>query len=136
MEKLSLFFEKNQDCAMAFVRIFLGILMIYHGKEVFDDTLITEYSHWDQFKNFSNPKMIAGIGKGAELLAGLLLVVGFYTRIGAFMLIMSMLYITFFVGNGQFWYGDQHPFLFVLLGIVYLFAGGGRFSMDKHFSEK
>jgi putative oxidoreductase len=47
-----------------------------------------------------------------------------------------MLYITFFVGNGVFWYGDQHPFMFVLLGIIYLFNGGGVFSIENLLTKK
>lgn len=127
--------EKNKENALSIVRIVVGLLMIYHGKEVFDDALLTEYGKWGQFKGFSNPKLIATIGKAAELIAGLLLAIGFYTRIGAFILVMSMLYITFFVGNGVFWYGDQHPFMFVLIGIIFLFSGGGKFSVDKFLGK-
>jgi putative oxidoreductase len=127
MEK---FFNNNKDYAISLVRIFVGLLMIYHGKEVFDDKLLTEYGQWEQFKGFSNPKLIATLGKAVEFTAGILLTIGFFTRIGAILLILSMLYITFFVGNGVFWYGDQHPFLLALLGIIFLFNGGGKFSAD------
>lgn len=118
------------------VRVIVGLLMIYHGKEVFDDKLLTEYGLWEQFKGFSNPKLIVTIGKGVELVCGILLTIGFYTRIGALLLILSMLYITFFIGKGVFWYADQHPFLFVLLGIIYLFLGSGKFSVDQTFTKK
>ncbi len=129
------FLEKNKKNALAIVRIVVGILMVYHGKEVFDDKLLTEYSAWEQFKGFSNPKLIATLGKAAEFISGILITLGFYIRIGAIILIISMLYITFFVGNGAFWYGDQHPFMFVLIGIIYLFYGGGNFSLDKLFNR-
>lgn len=130
------FFEKNKNFVLEIVRIIIGLLMIYHGKEVFDDKLLTEYSLWEQFKGFSNPKLIVTIGKGVELVCGILLAIGFYTRIGALLLILSMLYITFFIGKGQFWYADQHPFLLVLLGIIYLFFGGGKMSLDQTFTKK
>jgi putative oxidoreductase len=133
MEK---FFEKNAINALSIVRIIVGLLMIYHGKEVFDDKLLTEYSLWEQFKGYSNPKLIVTIGKGVELICGILLTIGFYTRIGALLLILSMLYITFFIGKGTFWYADQHPFLFVLIGVIYLFSGAGNFSLDKYFTKK
>ena len=130
------FFEKNSKYMLSFVRIAVGLLMVYHGKEVFDDKLLTEYSLWEQFKAFPSPKLIVTIGKGTELICGILLTIGFYTRIGALLLILSMLYITFFIGNGTFWYADQHPFLFVLLGLIYLFFGGGKFSLDQTFLRK
>lgn len=130
------FFEKNAINALMVVRVIVGLLMIYHGKEVFDDKLLTEYGLWEQFKGFSNPKLVVTIGKGVELVCGILLTIGFYTRIGALLLILSMLYITFFIGKGVFWYADQHPFLFVLLGIIYLFLGSGKFSVDQTFTKK
>jgi putative oxidoreductase len=130
------FFEKNAINALMVVRIIVGLLMIYHGKEVFDNKLLSEYSLWDQFKGFSNPKLVVTIGKGVELVCGILLTIGFYTRIGALLLILSMLYITFFIGKGSFWYGDQHPFLFVLLGVIYLFFGGGNFSIDNFLNRE
>ncbi len=105
--------------------------MIYHGKEVFDDKLLTEYSHWDQFQSFSNPKLIATLGKAVEFISGISVALGLFTRIAATLLILSMLFITFFVGKGEFWYGDQHPFLFVLFGIIYIFNGGGKYCLDK-----
>lgn len=133
---MTTFFDNNRNHAIAIIRIIVGILMIYHGKEVFDDKLLTEYSLWEQFKGFPNPKLVVTIGKGVELISGILLTIGFYTRLGALLLILSMLYITFFIGKGKFWYTDQHPFLFVLLGIIYLFLGAGNFSLDQYFTKK
>lgn len=105
--------------------------MVYHGWEVFDAAKIKAYSQWDSFKGYDSPLLMAYIGKGLELIAGLLLTVGWLTRVGALFLTITMLYITFNVAEGRFWYEDQHPFLFALLGIVYLFAGGGKYSLDR-----
>jgi len=41
-----------------------------------------------------------------------------------------MLYISLFVGTGKIWYQDQHPFLFVLLALVFFFTGPGKYSID------
>lgn len=136
MKKITQFLSNNSTYAIAIVRVITGLLMIYHGKEVFDGALLEEYAKWDQFKSFSNPLLIATIGKATEFICGILLAFGFLTRIGALLLILSMLYITFFIGKGEFWYADQHPFMFVLLGIIYLFAGGGHWSLDQKFSKQ
>ncbi len=37
------------------------------------------------------------------------------------------------VGDGRIWYEEQHPFLFVLLGIVFFFTGAGKWSFDYLF---
>lgn len=119
------------ETSITFVRIITGLLMLFHGLEVFNAQKIAEYSTWDSFKTFENPVFMAYVGKGAEFLAGLLLTIGWFTRVGALLLICIMAYITFKISEGRFWYEDQHPFLFLLLGIVFLFAGGGKFSLDK-----
>jgi putative oxidoreductase len=119
-----------QENGLFLIRIIVGIFMIYHGWEVFDAVKMNEYMGRDSFTAFSSPALIVYTGKAAELVAGFLLVFGFLTRIASLVLILTMLYISFFVGHGEIWYGDQHPFLFVLLGLVFFFTGGGRYSLD------
>ncbi len=121
---------------LGLMRIIVGIFMIYHGWEVFDKSKIAEYASWDAFKKFSFPTTIVYFGKGAELIAGLLLAIGFLTRVACLILAGTMLYISFFVGNGIIWYNDQHPFLFVLLAAIFFFAGPGSWAVDKISSSK
>lgn len=130
------FLEKYQKIIFSLIRICIGLIMIYHGYEVFNDNLLSEYSQWSQFKNYSDPKLLVTIGKATEFISGLLLTFGFYTRIGAFLLMISMLFIVFFIGNGQFWYSDQHPFLLFLFGLLYLFYGSGPLSVDFMLNRK
>jgi putative oxidoreductase len=110
------------------VRIITGLLLAYHGWEVFDASVMQGYTEWDQFKG--GPTFMPYLGKGAELVAGIMLILGFYTRVASALLIGTMLYICFFIGKGEFWYGDQHPFMFVLIGIIYLAYGSGPWSID------
>ena len=116
--------------ALAVVRIIVGLLMIYHGLEVFNSELMQGYMKWDVFQNKAATFMVYA-GKCSELVAGLLLTFGLFTRVGAVILTGTMLYITFFVGHGKFWYEDQHPFMFVLFGILFSFLGPGAWSLDK-----
>lgn len=125
-----------QQSGLAVIRIIVGLLMVYHGWEVFDAGKIKEYADWDSFKKFASPLPVVYIGKGAELLAGILLTIGLFTRIVAAILTGAMLYITFFVGSGKIWYEDQHPFLFVLLALVFFFSGAGKWSVTEWLQRK
>jgi putative oxidoreductase len=126
-----------QSQAIALIRVVVGLLMVYHGKEVFDPALMKTYASWDTFKDSSYANTMVYVGKGAELVAGILLTLGLFTRLGAFILLFSMLYIIYFIGQGKIWYEDQHPFMFVLMGVLFLFVGGGRYSLDyKLFNKK
>lgn len=111
--------------------------MIWHGWEIFSETKMKDYQQWDIFKNSSAENVMPYIGKGAELVAGILLLIGLLTRPASLVLIVTMIYIAFFIGHGKIWYEDQHPFLFVLLGLVFLFSGGGKWSLDHYiFKQK
>ena len=124
------------DAGLAFVRVIVGFFMIYHGWEVFDEAKMKEYITWDSFKAYSSPAFMVYLGKIAELVAGVMMAVGFLTRIGSLFLICTMFYISFFVGHGKVWYEDQHPFLFVLLGFVFFFLGSGKYSVDHSIFKK
>lgn len=119
-----------QHKAMGIVRIILGLLILYHGQELFHAEIMNEYFSWEIF---SSPvgKVMVYIGKIFELIAGISLTFGVLTRVGAMLIIGNLTFITFFVGSGRFWYEDQHPFLFVLLGIIYFFNGPGAWSLDN-----
>ena len=105
-------------------------MLVYHGLELFDKEVMKGYTTWDSFKGFSSPAVMIYCGKASELVAGILLTLGLFTRLACLIMIGTFLYITFFVGHGKFWYEDQHPFMFVLIACVFFFTGPGRWSTD------
>jgi len=120
---------------LAILRISVGLLLVYHGQEVFNPELMKGYAEWETFKNMP-AKIMVFAGKGSELIAGVLLSLGLFTRISAVITIGTFSYITFFVGHGHFWYEDQHPFMFFLMGVLFLFSGPGAWSLDEQFFSK
>jgi putative oxidoreductase len=116
---------------VALVRIIIGLLMVYHGQEVFNGHLMQEYAQWEAFAG-PYATLLVYLGKSAELLSGVLLTLGLCTRLAALILIATLSYITFIIGQGRFWYQEQHPFLFVLFGLLFLFAGPGAWSLDRY----
>ena len=56
---------------------------------------------------------------------------GLFTRASALIIIGTMAYISFFIGHGKVWYEDQHPFMFVLIALIYVVMGGGKWSLDR-----
>lgn len=120
----------NQESGIAVVRVITGLFLVYHGWEVFNSTKINEYAGWDSLKNTPAPLLLAYLGKGGELLIGMMLVLGLLTRLACLILAWIMAYIIFFIGHGKIWYDDQHPFLFVLLAVVFFVSGSGKWSLD------
>jgi len=120
---------------IALVRIIVGALIVYHGQEVFNPELMNGYMTWDTFDK-SNARLLVYLGKSSELIAGISLLLGLFTRIGALITVGTLSYITFFIGSGKFWYEDQHPFMFVLFGLLFLFTGPGAWSIDALIFKK
>ena len=125
-----------QNSGLALIRITVGLFLVYHGWEIFDTVKMNEYIAWDIFKKSSSMSVMVYMGKAAELVSGIFFILGFLTRVAALILIGTMLYITFFVGNGKIWYEDQYPFLFALLGLVFFFTGAGKLSFDNLLFNK
>jgi putative oxidoreductase len=115
------------------LRIVIGVFLIIHGKEVFDTAKMEEYIKWDNFKTSS---FMPYLGKASEFAAGVLLLLGLFTRLACLITIGTFGYIVFFVGHGKFWMDDQHPFMFVLFGVLFFFTGPGAVSLDAMLFKK
>lgn len=116
----------------ATIRVITGVLMVYHGMEIFDTEKMKGYHLWLNDLQFPLSYLMAYLGKGTEFISGLLLVLGLFTRLAALALGITMLFVCFGMGHGKIFTDDQHPFLFVLLSAVYFFTGAGKWSLD-HF---
>jgi putative oxidoreductase len=121
---------------IAIIRIITGIMMAYHGYELFDSVKMADYGKWMNELHFPMPLLMAFLGKGTEFFGGILLALGLFTRIALIPLSITMLIIPFFMGKGKVFMEDQHPFLFVLLFLIFLFEGAGKWSLDYLFFDK
>lgn len=120
-----------QNNGLVILRIITGLLMAYHGWEVFDDHKMSEYAKWDVIKVMPAPVFMVYLGKSIELASGILLALGLFTRLAALFMALNMLFICFKVGNGKFYYEDQHPFIFAMLALVFFLTGPVKWSIDQ-----
>lgn len=127
---------KNQNWqqnGLAVVRILTGLLMFYHGLEIFDPGTMKKYLEWDVIIALPFPGFMTYLGKGIELITGLFFILGLFTRMAALIMAVNMLFICFYIGSGKFYYEDQHPFIFAMLATVFFFTGSVKFGLDNHF---
>ena len=69
---------------MAILRIVTGLLMAYHGLEVFSPEKMEMYNGWDIIKRLPISNVLVHLGKIIELITGLLLALGLFNICGMF----------------------------------------------------
>jgi putative oxidoreductase len=125
-----------QNNGLALLRIITGLLMTYHGLEIFDREKMLPYMERDIIKSLPAPELMVYIGKGLEFITGICFVLGLFTRMAAALMAINMLFICFKIGSGKFYYEDQHPFLFALMALVFFFTGPVKWSLDVLWFRK
>ena len=126
---------KNSDSAnfaLLVLRVWIGLEMcLLHGAD--------KLMHFNQYAaHFVDPFGIGvtaslAMSVFAEFFASLLLVLGLFTRFGAFVLVINMT-VAFIAGTGGKLTGEHSgelAFVYLLIYVVIFFAGPGRFSVDK-----
>jgi putative oxidoreductase len=113
---------KYGDHILAVIRITLGLLLLYVGREMFNAESMKGYTDWLTDIKFPMPKIMAYMGKLAEIAGGLSLVLGIGIRWTAIPAMIAMLVINFIMGDGNLWGGT---FLAFLLILVFFIQGEG-----------
>jgi uncharacterized membrane protein YphA (DoxX/SURF4 family) len=117
------------------IRICTGIMIIMFGKEIFDEAIMNDYTKFLTDVGFPAQRFMLTLAKLTELIGGVFLIVGLFTRIVVFPLMVTMLTIIWFMSEGNFFNGGTAS-AFFLLFLTLLFLGSGTFSLDYMLFDK
>lgn len=109
-----------------------GIIMMNHGY-----LKLTGFSGMkNEFMDFLGlgPTFSLSLSLFAEFFCALLLILGLFTRVAAFLLIINM-GVAFFLAHGGSFTDGELPFLYLSIFIALLLMGPGRISMDRMISK-
>lgn len=120
---------------LSFIRIGKGILIIMFGKELFDDAMMNDYTKFLTDVGMPAPRLMLTIAKLTELIGGVCLVVGLFTRIVVVPLMATMLTVVWLMSDGNF-FNDGTASTFFLLFLALLLLGSGTFNLDYLLFEK
>lgn len=122
--------------AILISRVMLGICFIKHGWGFFDAKEMAEFtSYLDKDLGFPIPGIMAYLRTGSYLFGGIMLVLGFFTRIGAFFIAFTMLVATFTAGKGDVLGDGEMTFMYAMFCIVFVIIGSGKFSVDNYLYQ-
>ncbi|MBR5532507.1 MAG: DoxX family protein [Bacteroidales bacterium] len=122
-------FKAEVNIAILFLRVFVGIMMMTHAI--------------DKIENFSNiaegfptPFGInAWVGLTlitiVEFACSVMLIVGFFTRLAAFILMLGMVTAAFFTFPEFILKQSELAMMYLAVYIVLFITGGGRFTIDQ-----
>lgn len=123
------------DSALVIARLGIGALMLVHG---IPKMLMLFSGAPIQFPSVMgmSAELALSLTVFAEVVCSVFLMAGFATRIAAIPLIITML-VAVFVIHGSDPFAKQEPALYYLLVyVVLLFAGSGRYSFDYLLQDK
>lgn len=127
------------DLALLVARVSLGIILIAHGWQKFDEWTIAGTGESFAGMGVPAPSITAGVVTFAELVGGALLILGVLTPLVALLNVISMLSALFLVHLEAGIFVDAGGYELVLAifaGLIILtFRGAGRFSVDRLFSR-
>lgn len=108
------------------VRVLTGWLIFRYSWELFNIGGLIDFL---TDVKFPFPVFSAYAAKIIELLGGLLLILGLFTKWITPLLAITMLGVIYTIHKGNFYEGE-HPLLFLLLFAVFFFNGPGKISLD------
>ncbi len=125
-------FKRNKDIGLLLIRVFVGVRLIYG---VADNVL--SWDHMIRFRDFLEqhdfplPIVSAIISVYAQLIAGLLLVLGWKTRLASLLMIINFLVALIMVHRNQSFEQMTPAMAILFICILLLFQGAGKYSVDR-----
>lgn len=115
---------------IALVRITIGVVLIFHGWQLFESHDIKEMAALLPNLAIPFPKVIAYTTSLVQLAGGFFLILGLFTRTITALLFCTFIFMTFILGDGRIFTENEHPFLLAMMSLLFFFTGAGRFSID------
>lgn len=116
---------------LSVVRVFAGVLILLHGKIVFDSQVMNGMAEsMSKDIGMPFPSLMAYLAKGSEFFGGLFFALGLLTRFVSIPLAITMAVAAFIAHNGQITGDGEHAFLFLLIFVAFFFIGSGKWSVD------
>ncbi|MEO8962504.1 MAG: DoxX family protein [Ginsengibacter sp.] len=113
---------------MLVLRVVLGLLVANHGYTKFVQFNTLRY----KFMNFMHLGSTVSLCLiiFAELICGILLILGLFTRLACIPIIIGMSVVVFIAANGHIFAEGERGMMYLAATVTILFCGPGRISVD------
>lgn len=135
------FFATSGSAGPLLLRLWLAAVFFYHGMQKtfgffggdgWERTMVL----WTSEHGFNLPYIIAAAAILGELIIAPALLLGLFTRLMGFLVMILMVGSAFFSTPGGTWEMLELPITLGLIGLVLCLQGGGVFSLDRAISRQ
>ena len=128
-------YPQNIDVSLLILRVFVGLFMLTHGYGKFLQFF------GDEPIQFGDPiglgvTMSLVLAVFAEFFCSIFLIVGLATRLATIPLIVTMSVAAFIVHAEDEFGGKEMALMYLLIYVVLLIAGAGKYSIDHWIDKK
>lgn len=136
-------YEKFGPFALPFLRITIGLIFFLHGFEKFQGFLdagnLDGFAGYVASKGFEPGYLWGWLTLLSEMVGGLLLAFGLFTRLAAaFLTGMMVIIIIWFKGHEAFLGhngGFEYELVYAVLVFTFLIRGGGKLALDNNLKK-
>ena len=125
----------RSELGIIILRLGVGIMMLCHGWPKLLMLLQGQGAGW------MDPLGIGGffsllLCTFAEFLCSLAIILGFFTRLAALVLVINFWVILFIYGGQETWPQSELPILYLICFVTLLCTGAGSFSLDRLLARR
>jgi len=137
MNNFFIWFDDRKDIGVLLLRLFVGVRLIYG---VIDN--VTSWEHMIKFRdflqqfNFPIPLVAAIVSVYAQLLAGVMFILGWKIRFVAILMIINFLIAILMVHWGEKLEPMTPALAILFISILFFFQGAGKYSLDNSIAIK
>jgi len=122
--------------ALFLLRVWVGVIFVYHGLSIWDQNNMREFAAILQRENIPFPVLGAWLCKVSEFAGGVFLITGFAQRLACVFLIIDMAVATFVFGKGHLLQDGRTPFILLLCCLVIFLSAPDKLSASRLIFKK
>jgi uncharacterized membrane protein YphA (DoxX/SURF4 family) len=130
MKKLLLGQEPIWSNAILLLRVWVGVIFIYHRISILHTSNMQDFANFLQTEKIQFPLLSAWLCKTTEFFGGFFLILGFLKRPACIFLIIDMAVATFVVGKGHLMQDGRTPFILLICCLTILLTSPDKLSVD------
>lgn len=129
--------DRYSDMGLLALRAFVGVFLIWGVQDnVLSEARMEEFVRFVRANGFPWPAVMARVSVYAQLVTGVLLVVGLLTRLAGIILAGHFMIAVAVVHWGQDFRAQWPALILVFLSVFFALHGGGRWAADRFLETR